>query len=465
MKVDSMNTAVGQAQSATAGDERGPGTSPALAALLAGTFVGTVSNNIVNVPLNAILTDFDAGLGSGIFVVVGFLLTFAATMPLAGWIGDRFGRRRVYCAALLGTAACSLGAALAPSLPVLVVWRSLGGIAAAAFAPAVMGLIAWLFGPARRARAVGAWAAVNGIGQAVGPSMGGIVSDWWGWRWAFVPLVPVALIGFAATLRYIPRYPGKKMRLDVIGASTVTLGAVLLILGLTTVSMEQVPAWVSIATIGGGVVVTAGFVLHCRRAANPFVPIDLVIESRFLRSALAAFTQMFALGALLLALPLYLTGTGSSTTQAGLMLFVLPVVMTCVAPVVGRLVDRIGARVVMRTGLAVLVSSQVGLAITLSADVRNPVAVGAVLLVAGVGIGMVQTPAAAGSTRSPAGAVGTGLGLFNLIRFGGSAVGAAWVGVAAHLTADPYGLLFAVAALVVLAGLAGTFAGENPVAG
>ncbi len=77
------------------------------------------------------------------------------------------------------------------------------------------------------------------------------------------------------------------------------------------------PAWASIATIGLGVAVIAAFVIHCRRAANPFVPIDLVIESRFLRSALAAFTQMFALGAVLLALPLYLTGSGSSTTQAG----------------------------------------------------------------------------------------------------------------------------------------------------
>jgi MFS family permease len=257
-----MKTAVGKVHIAPTGDERGPGTSPALAALLAGTFVGTVSNNIVNVPLNAILTDFDAGLGSGIFVVVGFLLTFAATMPLAGWIGDRFGRRRVYCAALLGTAVCSLGAALAPSLPVLVLWRSLGGIAAAAFAPAVMGLIAWLFGPARRARAVGAWAAVNGIGQAVGPSMGGIVSDWWGWRWVFVPLVPVALIGFAATLRYIPQYPGKKMRLDVIGAFTVTFGAVLLILGITTVSQGQVPVWVSIATMGSGLIASASCVVR-----------------------------------------------------------------------------------------------------------------------------------------------------------------------------------------------------------
>ena len=103
------------------------GTPLGLAALLAGTLVGTVSNNVVNVPLGAILDDFDAPLGSGVFVVVGFLLTFAATMPLAGWVGDRFGRRRTYCAALLGTAVCAIGAATAPSLAaadrMAVAWR------------------------------------------------------------------------------------------------------------------------------------------------------------------------------------------------------------------------------------------------------------------------------------------------------------------------------------------------------
>ena len=110
------------------------GTPLALSALLAGTLVGTVSNNVVNVPLDAVLDDFDAPLGNGVFVVVGFLLTFSATVPLAGWLGDRFGRRRAYCAALLATAVCAVGAATAPSLAWLIVWRSLGGIAAAAFA-------------------------------------------------------------------------------------------------------------------------------------------------------------------------------------------------------------------------------------------------------------------------------------------------------------------------------------------
>src|SRR5690349_10272247 len=158
----------------------GDGTPLGLAALLSGTLLGTLSNNIVNVPLPAMLADFDAPLSSGVFVVVGFLLTFTATMPLVGWIGDRFGRRRVYLLALVGTAVCAIGAATAPTLPVLIAWRCVGGVVAAAFGPAVMGLLTWMFSGERRARAVGLWASVNGIGQAVGPSMGGFVADAWG---------------------------------------------------------------------------------------------------------------------------------------------------------------------------------------------------------------------------------------------------------------------------------------------
>lgn len=457
-----MRSTVESAASDEIAHGRDLGTSPALAALLVGTFVGTVSNNIVNVPLNDILADFDAPLGSGIFIVVGFLLTFAATMPMAGWIGDRFGRRRVYCGALIGTAVCSLGASLAPSLPILVLWRSLGGIAAAAFAPAVMGLIAWLFGPARRARAVGAWAAVNGVGQAMGPSLGGLVSDLLGWRWVFAPLIPVALVGFAATLKVIPRYPGRKIPLDWVGAGAVTIGAAVLILGISMFSQGSGSSWLSGILVVAGVIVLCLFGVWCRYARNPFVPMNLVLESRFLRSSLASFAQMFALGATLLALPLYLTSGGSSTTRAGLVLFVLPVTMTVVAPLVGRFVDRIGGRVVMRSGLIVLIAGLAVLALTLEIGLHNAWVLGPVLVISGMGIAMVQTPAAAGSTRSPAGAVGTGLGLFNLIRFGGSAIGAAWVGVAHHISDNPYAILFGVAAVVVLAGLATSFVGENP---
>lgn len=435
------------------------GTPLGLAALLAGTLVGTVSNNIVNVPLGAILDDFDAPLGSGIFVVVGFLVCFAATVPLAGWFGDRFGRRRVYCAALIGTAICAVGAATAPTLPLLVAWRSLGGLAVAALAPPVMGLLTWMFSGDRRGRAVGAWASVNGLGQAIGPTLGGVVADAWGWRWVFVPLVPVALIGLAGTLRYVPRYPGTRISFDLAGAAALTLGSALLMLGVALLPQPGGVVWLAVGCVGAAAVTLAWFVWHCMRVAEPFVDVRLVAESRFARSALAAFAQMFCLGATLLAVPLYLVGQSVSISAAGLILFAVPATMAVLAPLVGRWLDPVGPRLVMRTGLTVLMVAQAALtaAVALAAPlgVLIPVLVGT-----GVGVALVQTPAATGATRSPAGEAGTGLGLFNLIRFGGSAIGAAWVGVALEFATYP--TVFVVSAVIVAFGLAGSFVGPDP---
>lgn len=433
----------------------GDGTPLGLAALLSGTLLGTLSNNIVNVPLPAILADFDAPLSSGVFVVVGFLLTFTATMPVVGWIGDRFGRRRVYCAALIGTAVCAIGAATAPTLPVLIAWRCLGGVVAAAFGPAVMGLLTWMFSGERRGRAVGLWASVNGIGQAVGPTTGGFIADAWGWRWVFVPLVPVAVAGLIGTLRHVPDYPGTRMRFDLLGAAGLTIGSGLLILGIALVPWPG--AWVFMAA---AVVVLAAFVWHCLRVDDPFVQVRLIVESRFVRSSLAAFAMMFSLGAILLAIPLYLVAGDRSASVAGLVLLVVPTTMVVLGPVVGRYFDRLGPRRVLRTGLVLLAAGQLGLAGAVSQDLPL-VWLLAALALAGIGIAFVQTPAATGATRSPAGAQGTGLGLYNLIRFSGSGMGAAWVAIAVGMAGYP--LVFAVAAAVVALGLLGSFFGPDPV--
>ncbi|OBC09198.1 MFS transporter [Mycobacterium sp. 852013-50091_SCH5140682] len=436
------------------------GTPLGLAALLAGTVVGTLSNNVVNVPLNAIIDEFGAPLGNGVFVVVGFLVCFAATIPLAGWFGDRFGRRRIYCMALLATAVCAVGAATAPTLPLLIAWRAAGGVAAAAFAPAVMGLIAWMFSGQSRGRAMGAWASANGIGQAIGPSLGGLVADHWGWRWVFVPLVPVALAGFVGTLRYVPRYPGTRMRFDLAGASALTIGSALLMLGLALVSQPDVTAWFALGVVVIAVVVLAWFAWHCTCIPNPFVDVRLVTESRFARSAVAAFAQMFCLGAALLAVPLYLVGNSVSISAAGIALFTVPAAMAILGPGVGRWQDRLGPRRVMRTGLVLLLIAQVGLAVTVAQHRLLLPAMVAVLVAAGVGISLVQTPAATGATRAPAGERGTGLGLFNLVRFGGSACGAAWVAVALDISGYP--LVFIACAVIVTLGLAGSFLGPDP---
>jgi predicted MFS family arabinose efflux permease len=146
--------------------------------------------------------------------------------------------------------------------------------------------------------------------------------------------------------------------------------------------------------------------------------------------------------------------------MAGVVLFAVPATMVLLGPLVGRWLDRLRPRRVLRTGLVVLLIAQVALSIGVAQERLVPAVLITILVVTGTGIALVQTPAATGATRSPAGADGTGLGLYNLVRFTGSAMGAAWVAVA--LEVSTYPAVFAASAVIVALGLAGSFVGPDP---
>lgn len=432
----------------------------ALVPLLTGTFLGTLNNNIVNVPLRDILRELSVPLSQGVLVVVAFTLTFAVLMPLTGWLGDRLGRRRVFCAAMLGLAAGALGASLAPTLPVLVGFRVLQGASTAAVLPTVMGLIADLFAETRRGRAIGLWASVNGLGQAVGPPLGGVMAEWLTWRWMFVPIIPLALLALGATLRLVPHTPGRTVDLDVRSAVTLTVGSTLVIAAVTAIP-QDLPAYTAPALGAAGMAVLGAFAASIRKAREPFVSPALVRDRAYLRSNLAVFAQMFCLGATILGVPLYLTSTeGTSTAAAGLVIFALPAVMAALAPAAGFLTDAHGARKVIRSGLIAIAASELLLAVVVAGDHGRVAVLVVVLVLAGTGIALVQTPAATGATRSPSGRVGAGLGLFNLVRFSGSALGAAVVAIVLRASGS-FGVLFVACAVMAALGLAGTFAGPS----
>jgi MFS family permease len=433
----------------------------ALVPLLVGTFTGTVNNQVVNVPMVEVLRDLDVELSAGAMVVIAFNLAFAVLMPLSGWLGDRLGRRRVFCAAMVVLAAGAAGAALAPNLAVLVGFRVVQGVATAAVLPVVMSLIASMFDVGRRGRALGFWATVNGAGQAAGPALGGLLAGWVGWRSIFWPTIPLALLALATTLWLVPRDLPRPAPLEWRGASLLTLSAALLLGAASVVAplgLTSPAVWGSALL---GVLSTVGFVLVERGRADAFLPPRSVLEPRFLRSSLAVLTQMFCLGATLLGVPLYLVRHGVATAIAGLMVLTMPLTMAVLAPVAGLVTERLTPRIALRSGLGVLVAGQGLLSLQLALG-RTPDAwLLATLALVGAGVAFVQTPAAAGATRSPAGRMGAGIGLFNSVRFGGSALGASWVATVAGSDAA-FGLVFGVCTAVAALGLAGSFAGPDP---
>jgi MFS family permease len=260
-------TSAGSLRTAAPGDGTGPvGAAPGgrrgwlLAALLGATFLGTVSNNIVNVPLRQITTDLGAPVTQGVLVAAAAVLVLAVAMPLTGWVTDRLGRRRTLVIALSVLLVGTLGAAVAPSLPLLVVSRAVQGLGCTAVPTAVMGTMARCWPADRRSRILGAWGAANGIGQAVGPPVGGLLADAWGWRSIFWVLVPITVLVLGLAWSAVPRDDARRVPMDWWGASSLTVGVAALMAAVTVAPQPGVPPWVPPAA---AVLGSAGWCSSC----------------------------------------------------------------------------------------------------------------------------------------------------------------------------------------------------------
>jgi MFS family permease len=325
----------------------------------------------------------------------------------------------------------------------------------------VMGLLS-AYHPDRRLQMMAAWAAANGVGQAIGPPIGGLVSDAWGWRMIFDLDAAACLIVLVLLWWFVPPIPPRVSRLDGRGAILLTGGVGLILVAITTVSQRNAMA-LALAQGIGGVVLVLGYGLVSRGRSSAMIPLDVLVESRFLRSSAAAFGQMFCLGAVLVALPLIFTGPlGITTAVAGALFFVLPCVMALGAPASSWLSRSFGPRRVLRAGLVILAlgTAVTGAIAAAGQSTGVAIALTVMLVTLGLGMALVQTPAAAGATSSPAGRYGAAVGLFSMIRFSGSGTAAAWVALV--YPTDSMLLLFGGCSVVALLALAASYAGPDP---
>ena len=398
-----------------------------LLAVSVATFMLLLDITVVNTALPSIQKDLSASFTDLQWVIDAYTLTLAAVVLTAGSIADRIGRRSVFAGGLAIFSLASLAAGFAPNATVLNISRAVQGIGGAAMFAVSLALVAQEFAAGReRATAMGVYGAVIGAAVAVGPLVGGIVTDALGWRWVFFLNVPIGIAALAVTFARLreSRDPNAT-RVDWLGLVTFSSALFLLVLGLLRGNDDGWGSATIVSLFAGSAVMLGAFAAVERRVAEPMLPLSLFRSRAFTGVQLAAFAVSASLFALFLYLTLYLQNyLGYSPLQAGLRYLPITLVPFLVAPLAVALMGRLQARVLMAISLVA-----VGAGLLLMSGLTAGSGWTALLpgfLVAGVGIGLLN-PVIADVALSvvPTERSGMAAGINDTFRQVGVAVGVA----------------------------------------
>lgn len=406
----------------------------AVAALLVG-----VDALVVATALSAMRADLGASLEQLEWTVNAYVLTFAVSMMTAAALGDRFGRRRLFGVGLYLFAAASAACALAPGAGTLIAARAAQGVGAALIMPLALTLLSEAFPPAARAKAIGLFTGVIGLGVPLGPLLGGAIVEGVAWRWIFWLNLPIALAVAALARTRVRESHGPPAAIDLPGLGLVTGAAFALVWGLVR---GNAAGWTSVevlVALVAGVALTTAFVRWELRAPAPMLPMGLFRSPAFAGGNAAMFLMWgSALGSVFFMAQFLQTGLGHGPLAAGIGLMPWGAVTVFLPPVVGRLVGRVGARPLVVSGLALHAVAMTWIAAVASPDLAYW-ELAAPLVLSGVGISLASpalVSAVMGAVAPPL--LGKASGTLSTLRQLGGAFGVAIV-VAGFAEAGGYG--------------------------
>jgi EmrB/QacA subfamily drug resistance transporter len=389
-----------------------------------------LDNTVTNVALPSIQRSFDASLSALEWTVNAYTLSFAVLLVTGGRLGDILGRRKVFLVGVVIFAASSATIAAAPNEGWLVAFRAVQGIGAALMMPATLSIITNAFPPQERGKAIGTWAGVSAIALAIGPLLGGWLTEDVTWRAIFIINVPVAVVAVVVTLfaAHESRDETATREIDYPGIATLTLGLTGLVLALVESNSW---GWGSARIVGllaAAVLGLVAFVLIERRSAAPIVDFSFFRSRSFLGANVVAFTISFAMFAVFFFIALYLQNIlGYSPLQTGVRFLPSTLMVMVAGPLAGRLSDKVGPRVPLVVGLLLVATSLVWqsfLDVHTSYGFLLPAFV---ILGAGMGFSMspMSTAAMNAVDRTKAGVAS---GTLSMIRMVGSTFGVAAMG-------------------------------------
>jgi EmrB/QacA subfamily drug resistance transporter len=334
-----------------------------LLATVLGSAVASIDATVVGIALPAIGRDFNVGMDSLQWVVTAYTLTLAGLLLLAGSLGDKYGRKRIFVTGVIWFAIASLLCAVAPTSEFLIAARALQGIGAALLTPGSLAILQATFRPDDRGKAIGAWSGLAGVGTAVGPFIGGWLVSAVSWRLIFVINLPLAVLVVAVALRHVPETRDRDATgpIDVAGGILVTFGLIGLTYGLIQGPNTGWSASPVLAALIGGVVLLAVFVWWERRTSSPMLELSLFSSTQFTATNVVTFVVYGAIGGALFLLPIQLQQvSGYSPLGAGISLLPVTAITLALSSRSGALASRIGPRLQMSVG-PVLVGAGIAL--------------------------------------------------------------------------------------------------------
>jgi len=357
-----------------------------MAGLMLAMFIAAMDSTVVGTALPTVAHQLgDFSLYPWVFS--GYLLTATTTVPIWGRLADLFGRRRVLLAGLGIFVMASVLCGVSPSMPSLIVFRTLQGVGAGCLQPVIFTVVSDLFPVAQRARLQGFFSAMWAIASLIGPAIGAVFVSTIGWRWIFGINLPIGLVAGALLWRYRERRPeGPRQRVEVLGALMLTAGVAFLLWGVGTGSSNARPIWPAAAA---GLALLTAFVLWERRSQSPTVPLDL-LGSRLIALTIAttmvAGIVMFSITAYV---PLYVqNGLGGTPYAAGAASAPIAFGWPVGSVLAGQLLLKVGFQRLVISGATALVGG-CGMLATIA---HSALSAGVSVAVIGLGMGLLSLP-------------------------------------------------------------------------
>jgi EmrB/QacA subfamily drug resistance transporter len=407
-----------------------------LAVLCLSLLIVGIDGTIVNVALPSIVRELGATSSQLQWIVDAYTLVFASFLLFAGSLGDRHGRKTALTAGLIVFGAGSLASALAGSAGALIGTRAIQGFGAAFIMPATLSILTNVFPPAERARAIGIWAGVSGIGVAVGPITGGYLLDHFYWGSIFLVNMPVIAVALVAGWLLVPnsRDPHAE-ELDLVGTVLSVVTLVTLLYGIIEGPSR---GWTDSLIIGAfivGTLLLVGFIVWELRSSHPMLDVTFFKDPRFSAASIAVTLVFFAMFGALFFLSQYLQFVlGYDPLQAGIRLLPIAGALVIAAPLSPLLVARIGTKIVVTAGLTLVAIALLVLSRATIDSGYGLVAI--VLVILGVGMAIAMAPATDSIMGSlPPEKAGVGSAVNDTTREIGGALGVAILG---SVTASSY---------------------------